>query len=212
MTADALPSRYATRGLDDLDKDPDQAKATDLCRAWLDEVHSKHEGFVPSWGIALTGDPGTGKTAIACALAYDAAALKVSIDFITMPDLRYALTRQMTLVDIIRKFDRVDDDTPEIVEHRVRSKRLHELRNEIQLLIIDDLGRELKGITGTNWIEDQIDNLVRHRGDRGLALVVTTNLDYDMRRGRYGESFDSYLHDICTFVRVKGEDWRRAGR
>ena len=158
------------RGLDHLDSVPEQSRATDLCRVWLDEVHSKHEGFVPSWGIALLGDPGVGKTAIACALAHDADALGVSVDFVTMPDLRYALPPADDVDGHHPQVRKVDDDTPEIVEHRALSKRIHELRNEIQLLIIDDLGRELKGVTGTGWIESQIDNLVRHRGDRGLAL------------------------------------------
>lgn len=205
---DALPVRYATRGLDDLDTISGQSRAVDFCRDWLAEVHSKRQGYTPPWGLVLCGDPGTGKTAVACALAHDADALGVSIDFITMPDLKQMLQRQMDLMDIIRKFDSIDDDTPELIEHRTRAQRLFAMRNETQMLVVDDLGREMPSI-GSRWIEDQIDNLVRHRGDRGLALVVTSNLDADQRTGRYGEPFDSYLHDVCEFVLLKGEDLRR---
>jgi DNA replication protein DnaC len=191
--------------LGDLDDVSDQREVVHRALDWIGEIEPD---VVPSWGLAIVGDPGTGKTAVACALAQEASNLGVSVDFITMQDWRHGLTRQMDLMDIIRKFDSVNDDTPEVVEHRARSQRLHAMRNEVGLLVIDDLGGELKSNTG-RWIEDQIINLIRHRGDRGLALVVTSNLNRKERVGRYGEPLDSYLHDVCEFFQIGGSDRRR---
>jgi DNA replication protein DnaC len=207
-TLGVLPVRYAGRGLGDLEPSPAQRKAIDLCHRWLDEAEALTEG-VPHWGIALAGDPGVGKTAIACAMAHDAMAMGIETDFSSIPDLRQGLTRQMDLMTIIQKFDRVDDDTPEVIEHRTRSLRLHALRNTTPLFVIDDLGRELQSQSGGRWIEDQVDTLIRHRGDRGLPMVITTNLTKQKRAARYGEALESYLHDVCEFVGIEDDDWRR---
>ena len=200
-----LPKRYANRGLSELDDHAGQDEAIILCRKWLDEV--KADGSPPSWGIFLAGDPGTGKTAIACALAHDAVRLGLDVDFITAPDLRYAFMRQMTLMDIIRKLERLKGDEPEIHEHRARSERIFAWRNTTHLMVFDDLGREQ--LSDSEWIQREIDNLIRHRGDRGLALVVTTNLSKRDRSARYGEPLESYLHEVCEFAKVEGEDLRR---
>lgn len=201
-----LPVRYANRGLDDLEPSKAQTPAFRLCERWLEQVE---DGEVPHRGIVLAGNPGVGKTAIACALAHDAMALGVVTDFTSLPDLRHGLTRQMDLMSVINKFARVDDDTPEVIEHRTRSRWLHGLRNTTTLLVIDDLGRELQSQSGGRWIEDQIDNLIRHRGDRGLPMVITTNLTNVKRAARYGEALESYLHDVCDFVAIDDADWRR---
>jgi DNA replication protein DnaC len=201
---DTIPVRYAGRRLRTLDVISDQTAAVRLAKDWLEEAET---GKSPSWGIAMVGPPGTGKTAIACALAVDADDMGLSVDFITMPDLRAALFRQMDLMDIIRKLETLTDESPELVEHRARNERLWLMSNEVDLLIIDDLGRENVG--STRFIEDQIDNLIRHRGDRGLSMVVTSNLERKERVGRYGEPLESYLHEVCEFVAVAGDDRRR---
>lgn len=208
-TVGVLPVRYAGRGLSDLKPSAEQQDAIDLCQQWLDEAQAMDDPGVPHWGIVLAGDPGVGKTAIACAMAHDAMAMDIDTDFSSMPDLRHGLTRQMDLTTIINKLTSVDDSTPELIEHRERSRRLHALRNTIPLFVLDDLGRELQSQSGGRWIEDQVDNLIRHRGDRGLPMVITSNLDRSKRTARYGEALESYLHDVCEFVAIKDDDWRR---
>lgn len=198
-----LPAAYATRGLDDLQRIAGNAEALDWCHDWLDGKTKFARGLV------LAGEPGTGKTAIAAALAVEAIESSIDTAFVSAPNLRAGFMRQMDLMDIIRKMSVVDDETNELIEHRHRSEVHWLWNNETTLLVIDDLGRELATKSGGRFVADLFDNLLRNRGDRGLATVITTNLTRTERQRRYSEALESYLHGVCDFIQVDGGDWRR---
>lgn len=202
MNPDPLPARYADRGLTDLRRTPGNERAIDWCQMWVDGEVQR------SLGLVLVGDPGTGKTAIAAALARDALDADMTVGFMTAMNFRTGLTRQMDLMEIIRKATRLDEEDDVLIEYQARHDLYWEFAHETQLLVLDDLGRE-SASKSARFIEDHIDNLLRNRGDNALATVITTNLTKANRAQRYGEALESYLHGVCDFIQVDGGDWRR---
>lgn len=202
MNPDPLPARYARFNLGDLRTTPGNEQALGWAKDWISGTIERSQGLV------LVGDPGTGKTAIACALAGEAIDLGLDVGFTTAANLREGLTRQIEIMDLIRRLPNLDEDDDLLLEHTTRHDTYFEYAHEAPLLVLDDLGRE-RSSNRTQFIEGQIDNLIRNRGDNALATIVTTNLTKTERVSRYGEAMESYLHGVCDFIQVDGGDWRR---
>jgi len=105
---------------------------------------------------------------------------------------------------------------------------------DVELLVIDELG---KG-RGTEWEETVLDDLISRRYNAGRVTLCTTNFEprtgreeraslnpaYQGRsnsslsdssaptlRDRVGERIFSRLCEMCEFVKVTGNDYRRSG-
>ncbi len=82
---------------------------------------------------------------------------------------------------------------------------------EADALLIDDLGMEpmMENIT-----IEQLFQLVNVRRSRGLALVISTNLNMEEIKQRYTERLASRLFDrsLCQVVRLAGDDVRQRRR
>lgn len=80
-----------------------------------------------------------------------------------------------------------------------------------ELLLLDDLGMEplMENVT-----VEQIYNLLNERLRRGLATVISTNLNMAEIKARYTERVASRLLDAgrCRAVRLSGQDVRRLAR
>jgi hypothetical protein len=112
-------------------------------------------------GLLFWGANGTGKTSAAVLIALEARRRGASVLFTTAEGLRQAVLEK-----------RVFDEDQSVVE-RARS---------VDLLVVDDLGKEHPGETG--FTERLFENLVRERCASQRVTIVTTNLP--LRRGADG--------------------------
>lgn len=115
---------------------------------------------IKGW-LLLQGGYGCGKTHLAAAIANFAVQIGVPTLFITVPDL----------LDWLR-FAYGSDDTS-------FEERFEEIRN-VRLLVMDDFGTQ----NATPWAQEKLFQILNHRYNNRLPLVVTTNLRMDDIEGR----------------------------
>ena len=86
-----------------------------------------------------------------------------------------------------------------------------------KLLIIDDVGSE----RNTQWTEDVFARIINYRYNRGLAVVITTNLfdrimpdvnNKDTLQDAIGARMRSRLYEMCREVEILAPDYRSLKR
>lgn len=186
------------------------ADALSAVSKWGREVkdHITGDGL----GLLLMGPAGRGKTLLAH-LACDAVLnAETYIRGTSSRDVLLALSvhgyldlfrREMDCMDLVRKAGDQDAAT----EYMKIEKLLQRIRTKIKVVLIDDIGKEHR--TATGYAKNQIERMIRARGNRGLPTIITTNLGGDELAETYGVSFASYMLQVCVPVVVGGDDFRR---
>lgn len=137
--------------------------------------------------LAILGATGRGKTYQAFgALARVAASGAPPVAWVaeTAPDL-YARLRPSSGLDTEAEFARVAG---------------------APLLLLDDLG----AAKGTEWTEEVTFRLINRRYAHCLPTVITSNLPPEQLRPILGDRVSSRLRQMCTIVRLRGDDRREA--
>lgn len=144
-------------------------------------------------GLHLYGDNGTGKTSIAALVAMEAMRLGGKVLFATAEELCRAAIEGTPF------------DENETLLERARS---------VDLLVVDDLGKEHRGDSG--FFQRTLEGLIRYRASRRLAVVITTNMVVG-RKGEdacglysaYGASLVEVVKESVVLLKVNGESLRR---
>jgi len=149
-----------------------------LAEKWADDYSRGHRGLL------LTGDPGIGKTHLACAAGAHLAAQGYVVNFIDLP---------ITLERISETFG-TGDRAPQLL--RVA---------HCDLLIVDDLGIDI----GAEWKVEKVHALFQYAHSHWRKMIVTSNLRLDRMAGRLGDRTVSRLVDLCQPLWLNGSDYRK---
>lgn len=129
------------------------------------------------------GDPGRGKSFLACAIALECIAAGMSTRWVTWPDLLSSLKDQMR------------DDKP--------LRQIIEPINRAELLVVD----EVKGIA-TPFSSEVAELLIGRRAELGRKVVITGNLDEPQLWAYLGDRVRSRLTQAGKTLEITGDDRR----
>lgn len=127
--------------------------------------------------LMLMGDPGKGKTHMACAIAKEFMRKGKTVHF----------TRMRTLLD--EAYDNKNE-----IRELVRTK---------DLLIIDELGQEYH--TDSQWALKQIQDIFKERQETGLPIICTTNAYPNELESYYEGSLMSTFHGRFLMMMLYGD-------
>lgn len=154
----------------------------DFCRRYADGIAIG----IQDECLMLVGDVGRGKTFLSSAIANVVVAAKKSVVYFTFAEF----------LDLVR-MHRFDDDE----EYRNGIQRLL----DADLIVLDDLGAEKV----TEFVLQELFNIINHRINRRLPMVVSTNLTAHELEDTYGERIASRLLHGFRVLHLRGEDVRR---
>lgn len=161
---------------------------------WVAQYRMSHydEGPMPSKGLLICGNPGTGKTVAAKCISY-----WCQIDMYT-----------------IKKLDEAWGHDPE--DCKSTYSKAFDRESPV---IIDDLGDEprTKHYGNAPCVDFLLPGLYESWTETGKPVVITTNLTMERPQGKndcitevYGERIHSRFSEMFTVVKMVGADRRRA--
>lgn len=158
----------------------------------LTEALQKIRWIASTWslGAVLWGDTGSGKTHLARALCYEAAAQRKRADIVSSPSLQKWFRDSQGYEDIA-----------------LDARAILDKLKATSLLVIDDLGTERKGAEAPSdiWLREFKEFLDSFRG----VLIVTMNLNPKGNLSDIvGEKSKSRISELCGAVHLDAPDYR----
>jgi len=191
-----LGERFKNRTFENFRVTADNKTTFETAQKYATEFEKyKNEGV----GLNFNGSYGTGKTHLAAA---------ITIDLIS----RGIPVIMGTTITLLGKFK-------EAYNRKESESEIIDLYSRIDLLIIDDLGKERVN----DWVLEKLYLIINNRYENNLPIVITTNYNIDdlikklTATDKYGniinsdtaEAITSRLWEICRGIEMNGLDWRK---
>lgn len=178
------PKRFKEATFDNYVLTPKNKLMFDSAKKFVDSF-----GQDTSSGLVLQGTTGVGKTHLAFSIG------KALADMGLWP---YFCNFVKIVLNIKRSWG---SDT--IFEGEIKSPLLSS-----SILILDDLGAEMRDKREQGWISELVYEIVKARYENELPTVITTNLNMDDMAERYTDRTASRLAEMCEIVWCSADDYR----
>lgn len=155
-------------------------------------------------GLMLYGTPGHGKTTIALATLQEIMTT-FSLESFDVKD-NNTLIRPCYFITYSGLLDlkgaQIDGWTEdqELIYEGIMGECANDAYN-IRVLVLDDVGREHASLSG--WQKNMLHHVLRTRFNNGLPTIVTTNIKREDWAGLYGDSTESFVHEIFSYLPVE---------
>lgn len=201
-----IPRRFQGKTLDDyVPRSDHEHEVKRIVAGYLENLDTM---LGQGRGLMFSGPPGIGKTLLSCIVANAAIDRGVPSYFTTFETYLRRSKRMFDLASIAR----VDESAVE--EWRQHDSIQLRIRNTVKLLVLDDVGKE-HAAPGSDYARDEFDFLLRHRFDRGLTTVISTNTSGESKAWstKYSPAMQSFIYESCVVVPFdEGEKDRRRSR
>lgn len=177
-----IPKRYKDATFDNFDP-IDNLLALEKAKKFV-------ENFPTEKGLLMTGPVGTGKTHLVVAIAKVLLEKLYSVYF-------------GNIVDVLSFIKSTYNSNSEITEEQA----INLITKEIDLFIIDDLGKENE----TSHTLSMLYQLINRLYENEKAVIITTNfnsIELTRKLGERGQAIVSRITEMCEPVIFRGEDWR----
>ncbi|MBM9578959.1 ATP-binding protein [Leptospira sp. 201903070] len=154
-----IPSKYKFRTFDQMDHDSSIGIQFTIAHDWGCElVKNWKDDKLPNEGLYLWGNPGTGKTLLACSILNE-------MIFRYQENCKYAKINR-DFFDIIR------DSYQKRSEIHGKEKTIEDEFANIPILVLDDFGVQKE----TDWTNSKLYDLIDARYEQGRLTILTSNL------------------------------------
>ena len=145
-------------------------------------------------GLILVGNNGVGKTHLACSIANELIKNGIPIIYGTLINL---------LAELKNTYD---------VYNNISEMKIIKLYEKVDLLIIDDLGKEKP----SEWGLEKLFTIINSRYENNLPVIITTNYNQNSLIDRLSingeietaKSIISRLYEMCYLVKIEDRDHR----
>lgn len=179
-----VPKALLDLSLEDLDL---SEKILDYVQGYIDNIDNS---FKYNKGLFLYGSNGTGKTSIASIIIKEAYKHRYTAKRMTWVDYMTLYTRAWGCNNFELKMH--TEDVIKDIKDR-------------EFLVLEEIGKEQDNKLAMTLLED----LLRHREDKGFPTIICTNLAPKSVVERYGASIDSLIKGNMTPIKLVGKDNRK---
>lgn len=179
-----VPKALLDLSLEDLDLNE---KILDYVQGYMDNIDNS---FKYNKGLFLYGSNGTGKTSIASIIIKEAYRHRYTAKRMTWVDYMTLYTRAWGCNNFELKMH-IEDVIKDIKDR--------------EFLVLEEIGKEQDNKLAMTLLED----LLRHREDKGFPTIICTNLAPKSVVERYGASIESLIKGNMTPIKLVGKDNRK---